>query len=99
MKDALLVEYQLIKTNTPLALWIVVIGGIASLGTQERYWYAELLREISATCGCRTWIDILEQVQKLLWLPCFHDVEAHNFWEEWCLLYARRAKADQLLVL
>jgi hypothetical protein len=98
LKDALLVEYEDIKNTKALALWIVMIGGIAASGTQERYWYAELLGEVSVICGCRTWIEVLERVRELLWLDCFCEVEARKLWEEWCMLHARHTRVVELVV-
>ena len=69
-----------------LLLWVLVLGGIAALGTTDRRWYVQQLRWLAAILEIYSWDHLKLTMVSILWLeiPCVF--KGFNLWEEVCML-------------
>jgi hypothetical protein len=63
-------------------LWILTLGGIASSVTAHRRWYVRSLAAISAALNISRWEDVIEEIEKYLWLERACDVGGRKLWLE-----------------
>jgi hypothetical protein len=83
IRSALTDEIEALGSGSFLLLWIVVMGGIAAVKTQERSWYVDMLGMVLVDPRWRSWEHIHAVLGKMLWLTGFHDIEGYKLWEEW----------------
>jgi hypothetical protein len=69
-----------------LLLWVLIMGGIAALGTTDRWWYVQQLHWLAAMLEIRTWEHLKPTLVSILWLEAPCDFEGLILWEEVCML-------------
>jgi len=90
-----LLRYELESTHLKLSpsipdlellLWVLVLGGIAALGTTDRWWYVQQLRWLAAILEIDSWDHLKLTMVSILRLesPCVF--KGFNLWEEVCML-------------
>lgn len=62
-------------------LWILVLGGIASLGT-ERVWFVQNLAAVSTALNISEWEQVIEKLENYLWLGSACDSGGQILWAE-----------------
>jgi hypothetical protein len=63
-------------------LWILILGGIAALGTIERTWYVQNLVAISAALGLSNWEEVSDELDNYLWLNSACEAGGRMLWLE-----------------
>jgi len=71
-----------------LILWILFMGGIASLGLGERRWYVEAVAGLAGRMGIINYDGAREILQNFLWLGSTSEGDALRIWSE-VLTYQR----------
>lgn len=70
-------------TQAPqLLLWIVVMGTIASVGSDLRLWYVSMLVRYSQHLDIKSWAELKDCLQDFLWFENTSDVDGANLWKE-----------------
>lgn len=65
-----------------MLLWVVVMGGIAAAGTQERPWFAGYVRNLAKKNGVYGWSELKIIIKRMLWLDSACDQAARELWDE-----------------
>jgi len=63
-------------------LWILVIGAIASLNTENRAGFISAVRQFSFRLMIKTWEDLKDVLGCFLWLDITNDADGVNIWQE-----------------
>ena len=63
-------------------LWILVLGGVASFGTLERFWFVQNLTAVSASLNLSLWEQVLEKLDNYLWLDSACGSGGRLLWTE-----------------
>lgn len=61
-------------------LWVLILGGIAALNSEERSWYVRTLAVISQSLGILEWEDVVEEMVPYLWLDSACDTGGRMLW-------------------
>ncbi|KAJ5611908.1 hypothetical protein N7528_009013 [Penicillium herquei] len=56
------------STTNQILLWVLTMGGIASIDKPERKWYVTALAELMARCQLSEWTDMKNLLKEILWL-------------------------------
>jgi hypothetical protein len=72
--------------NLELLLWVLLMGGIAALGTVDRWWYVRQLRWLATILKIDSWEHLRLTMVSILWLESPCDFEGFVLWEEVCML-------------
>ena len=70
------------KEDLHLLLWILFIGGAATLGTDERSYFVGNLRRMTTHMALDTLEVFRGALKEVLWLNDFCDQEAAALWKE-----------------
>ncbi|KAJ5598889.1 hypothetical protein N7510_000004 [Penicillium lagena] len=62
-------------------LWILVMGGMASLGMPERNWYVSQLHTCLSQFRTTTFSSLRRSLKSVLWLDCACDTGARELWK------------------
>lgn len=65
-----------------LVLWIMVIGALCSIGTKERAWYVDALKQERNRLGMMSWANLKLRLTEFLWFPLVSDPDGLELWEE-----------------
>lgn len=63
-------------------LWILVLGGIASFGTEERIWFVQNMAAVSAALNISEWEQAIEKLENYLWLGSTCNSGGQLLWAE-----------------
>lgn len=67
-------------------IWILFIGGIASLGSEYRSWFVEQLRAVSHRIEFNSWAKVKTILERFLWLGSTNDPDGMELWLESSIL-------------
>ncbi|PYH43923.1 Zn(II)2Cys6 transcription factor domain-containing protein [Aspergillus saccharolyticus JOP 1030-1] len=70
------------EADDGLLAWIIVMGGIAALGTEERPWFAQRLASVANAISASSWSILRAQLKLFPWLACACDNAGERLWEE-----------------
>jgi len=70
------------RSSPKTLLWILVLGGIAASGTNERPWYAQVLSTVSMGLELSTWYQVSVELENYLWLESACDSAGRSLWIE-----------------
>ncbi|KAK5938121.1 hypothetical protein PMZ80_009710 [Knufia obscura] len=65
-----------------LVLWVTVLGALCAIGTDDRAWYVELLKQEVGRLGVSTWQALELQLMSFLWFPLVSDADGEELWAE-----------------
>ncbi|KAL2819262.1 hypothetical protein BDW59DRAFT_181675 [Aspergillus cavernicola] len=65
-----------------LLLWVLVLGGVAAVGTVHRPWYVDQIQWLSVVIGIESWEQLKDTMASILWLDSACDIEGLILWEE-----------------
>jgi len=65
-----------------MLLWLLSVGAVASIGTNENDWFCNEAGTIAGTLGARGWDDIEMHLSKVLWLGTRSSVLFQQTWED-----------------
>jgi hypothetical protein len=70
-------------TRAPQLLsWIIVMGAIASVGSDLRSWYVSILIRYTRQLEIESWAGLKECLQDFLWFENTSDVDGADLWKE-----------------
>ena len=69
-------------TSHSLLLWLMSIGTVASLGTNQNEWFRGLAITVSLPLGIGCWEDVEVHLRRVLWLDSPATVLFQQTWEE-----------------
>lgn len=76
-------ELESYKQRYPKSiLWVLIMGGISAIGTEDRPWYIDSLREVARELGFWEWDDIAREMEAFLWLSSACDSGGSSLWAE-----------------
>jgi len=65
-----------------LLCWILVMAGIAAIGTDERAWFIYALNNVSHSLSLVEWDDLKHILKQFLWLDATNDMDGLSLWLE-----------------
>lgn len=68
------------QLSPKLLLWLLVLGGIAALESEERSWYVGTLAVVSRSLNISEWDDVAEEMAHYLWLESACDAGGRLLW-------------------
>lgn len=79
--------FVLVLSNRPyeeLALisWILVMGCIAAIDTDERSWFVYALNNVSHSLSLVEWDDLKHILKQFLWLDTTNDIDGLSLWTD-----------------
>lgn len=72
-----------------LLLWLLTMGGIAALGTDNRWWFIQQIQWVTQMMELDSWEHFKATVASILWLDSPCDFEGLALWEESHTIEAR----------
>ncbi|KAJ5605393.1 hypothetical protein N7510_008174 [Penicillium lagena] len=63
-------------------IWMLVLGGITAIDTQERYWFVHELRTMAETSSVCEWSQLKRILKRILWLDGACDIAGQELWDE-----------------
>lgn len=77
--QAALVEWD---GGEKLLIWVLAIGGIGSVGLQERQWFVDRFQEVTMRTGIPSWNQAREIIQQGLWFEATNGRDGVELWLE-----------------
>ncbi|KAJ5735849.1 uncharacterized protein N7483_000974 [Penicillium malachiteum] len=71
-----------VSTTNQVLLWVLTMGGIASIEKSERKWYATALVEVMTRCQLSEWTDMRNSLKEILWLDSACNMAGKELWKE-----------------
>lgn len=65
-----------------LVLWIMVVGALCAIGTKDRLWYVNALKQERSRLGMMSWVNLKLRLVEFLWFPLASDPDGLELWEE-----------------
>ena len=65
-----------------LLLWLLTVGAVASIGTNENHWFRNEAITAAGTVGVQHWDDIEAHLSRVLWLGTRPSVLFQQTWED-----------------
>lgn len=65
-----------------MAVWMAVIGALCAIGTLDRDWYIEVLRQECERLNIKQWQDLQSLLLEFLWFPLSSDPDGQELWAE-----------------
>lgn len=70
------------RSSSKALLWILVLGGIAASGTNEKSWYVLNLSIILSAMKLSTWNQVSIELESFLWLESACGSGGRDLWNE-----------------
>ena len=84
-----------VSTTNQLLLWVLTIGGIASIEKPERKWYVSALAEVMTKCQLSEWIDVKNSLKEILWLDSACNMAGKELWKETFSIMQQQSEQPQ----
>lgn len=65
-----------------LVLWIMVVGALCAIGTNDRIWYVNALKQERNRLGMMSWMNLKLRLMEFLWFPLASDADGLELWDE-----------------
>jgi hypothetical protein len=65
--------------NPPFSLWVLMIGGLQSLGHEEYEWFVSAASQVIMKIGCGLWEEVLDLIRSVLWIEGILELESDAF--------------------
>lgn len=75
-----------------MLLWIIMMGGLGSIGTEEQEWFSELLAELCFATDIVGTAELAMFLKEFLWSDFYLDHSFKEFWD--AVAVARDVEAD-----
>lgn len=63
-------------------LWVMVMGAVAAIGSDQRHWYLRALAHMSKAMGVMDWLALRDILTTFLWYGETNDVDGLNLWQD-----------------
>ncbi|RVX67363.1 hypothetical protein B0A52_09144 [Exophiala mesophila] len=63
-------------------LWVMVMGAIASIGSNERQWYLKALAHMTKAMSIMDWFSLRDIMTTFLWYGDTNDIDGLNLWQD-----------------
>ncbi|TVY73474.1 hypothetical protein LSUE1_G005236 [Lachnellula suecica] len=83
-------------SQSPLLIWLLLVGMVGSVGTEAHPWFASQAAALSATLDLRSWSDVDRILRSILWLETNHHTMFRQLWEPMLALSSDVPVADSL---
>jgi hypothetical protein len=64
-----------------MLLWIIMMGGLGSIGTEEQEWFSELLAELCFATDIVGTAELAMFLKEFLWSDFYLDHSFKEFWD------------------
>src|SRR5450756_1259987 len=64
-----------------MMLWIIMMGGLASIGTEEQGWFSKLLAELCYAADIVVTAELAMFLKGFLWSDFYLDHSFKEFWD------------------
>jgi hypothetical protein len=68
------------QSSPKILLWVLVLGGVAALESEERSWYVRTLAVVSRSLDISEWDDVVEEMAHYLWLDSACNAGGRLLW-------------------
>ena len=84
--DLIQIDLSVWMPDLEFLLWLLVMGGMAALGTENRWWFIRQVHWLASILEITSWEQLKTTMDSILWLntPC--DFEGLAIWEEACVI-------------
>jgi hypothetical protein len=69
------------ELDDDLVLWLMIIGGIWTLGGTDGAWLIPRIRKLAGRLGIDVWADVLNVVSRFPWIGVLHDEAGREVWK------------------
>lgn len=66
---------------TPLVLWLLFVGGISVLGSNDKGWLYSRIKCCTSVLGLENWQCTRELLEQFPWINLIHDKPAQRLWD------------------
>jgi hypothetical protein len=74
---------RLLNGNNKLLIWLLSVGGIATLNLPaERDWFVSHLAESAAELELKSWDEMKSCLEMVVWIDAIDDYQLRQLWEE-----------------
>jgi len=73
-----------------MMLWIIMVGGLASTGTENQGWFAELFSESCLAVGINRITELALFLLEFLWSDSYISPVCKEFWDDFAAAHARK---------
>lgn len=80
--DLIQLDLSFWMPDLELLLWLLLMGGIAALGTDDRWWYVRQVHWLIKILEITSWEHLKVTMASVLWLDSPCDFEGLAIWEE-----------------
>ena len=68
------------KLHLSRLVWVLMMGGILSLNSQEETWFAERIARAMAASGLETWEDVEQLLYRIGWAKALRNSACKSLW-------------------
>lgn len=73
------------ECQNPLFIWLLSVGAVASIGTNESHWFSERIAAASIALGVRCWEDIEKHLRRVIWLETNPPILFQQTWDKFTI--------------
>ena len=84
-------DSELVLLGNDSTLWLMVLGGMCSLGEDDMDWIAGKIRQLAQARGIHSWEDAQSSICRFPWIHAVHDQSGRELWNR--VLYSRQLPA------
>lgn len=81
LRDSMQSHMACISYHRPLIIWLFSIGLVGSMGTEEHQWFAVETAALSEMFDLRSWNDVENALQSILWISNPYGAIFRQVWE------------------
>ncbi len=73
----------IMRTFFPMLLvWVLVMGGIGTVGFDQRKWFLERFRQVTTRLGIKSWDEARSFIKRGLWFEATNERDGIDLWLE-----------------
>ncbi len=70
------------NNNDQLLVWVLAMGGIGTLGFDQRKWFLERFRQVTTRLGIKSWDEARDSIKRGLWFEATNERDGIDLWLE-----------------
>jgi hypothetical protein len=82
-----------------MMLWIIMVGGLASTGTENQGWFAEFFSESCLAVGINRITELALFLSEFLWSDSYIGPVCKEFWDDFAAAHTRKLRIREVLVI
>jgi hypothetical protein len=92
-----MIDVQVFQNAYPeMMLWVIMIGGLGSIGTEDQVWYIRLLAQFCCATGIAGMDEIALSLTEFVWSEFYQSPIFDEFWKDYAIVRETLAASGEI---